>query len=222
MPTKCHVHNCTEPAIAKGLCRKHYMQVQRHGEVSDTRPADWGQREKHSAYTSWCGLRRSHRADMPKEWVDDFWKFAEDVGEKPKSSRAFRPYSDRPWGKDNFYWKEIERSSESVREYAKQWARNARAANPDYYTDQNLRKNYGVTLEWYQKTLADQNGVCAICKNPETTEIRGRAIAMAVDHCHTTHKARGLLCTQCNRALGLFRDDPATLQAAISYLEKFV
>jgi len=221
MPEKCHVHNCNEPSIAKGLCRKHYMQVQRHGEVAETRPTDWGKREKHSAYKAWCNLRRYHRKDVSQDWLDDFWKFADDVGDKPDSAQAFRPNNSLPWDKNNFYWKEVERSSEDYKEYMQQWHKKARAANPEYYSNQYLKKRYGVTFEWYQKTLAEQNNVCAICAKPETTQIRNKTIAMPVDHCHTTGKVRGLLCTQCNRALGLFGDDPATLQAAIGYLEKF-
>ena len=220
MPEKCRVHNCTEQTIAKGLCRKHYMQVQRHGEVVNTRPKDWGQREKHSAYKAWCGLRRNHFKDLCRDWADDFWKFAEDVGDKPINSKAFRSDKSKAWSKDNFYWKEVEKSSEDCKEYMKEWHRKARAANPEYYLNQDLQRKYGVTLEWYRTTLAKQNDVCAICEQPETTKIRGKAIAMAVDHCHTTGKARGLLCTQCNRALGLFRDSPVNLQAAIGYLER--
>jgi hypothetical protein len=42
---------------------------------------------------------------------------------------------------------------------------------------------------------------------------------LAVDHCHTTGKVRGLLCSTCNTALGSFQDNPAYLKAAIHYLE---
>jgi hypothetical protein len=154
-------------------------------------------------------------------WLEDFWKFAEDVGVKPNKTRAFRSDTSKPWSKDNFYWKENRVNSDDEKEYAREWHKKARLANPDYYLNQDLKRNYKVTLEWYRTTLAEQNNVCAICTKPETTQIRNKTIAMAVDHCHTTGKVRGLLCTQCNRALGLFGDDPAALQAAIGYLEKF-
>jgi len=218
MPEKCHVHNCSQPSIAKGLCRKHYMRVQRHGDVGETRPNDWGAREKHWAYKSWCGLRRYHRLDMQESWREDFWQFVKDVPEKPEGSIAWRADPTKPWGKDNFYWKERRASSEDYKEYMREWYRKARAANPEYYLDQDLRRNYGVTYEWYQETLAKQNNVCAICKQPETAIIRNKVIAMPVDHDHKTGKARGLLCTKCNRGLGLFRDDKDILKAAFDYL----
>jgi hypothetical protein len=197
------------------------MQKQRHGVIGDTRPDDWGKREKHSAYTAWCGLRRNHRQDISQEWVEDFWKFAEDVGEKPKNSKAFRPDSSKQWGKDNFYWKEHGSSTHRTKEYAREWHKHARAKNPEYYRNKDLQKQYGVTLEWYQAVLAKQNGVCAICKEPEKAFIRGKLISMPVDHCHETGKARGLLCTKCNRGLGLFSDKIDVLKSAIKYLQNF-
>ena len=218
MPEKCHVHNCTQPVVAKGLCRKHYMRVQRHGDVEETRPDDWGKREKHPAYSSWCNLRRHHRLDMQESWREDFWSFVKDVPEKPEKSQAQRCDSTKPWSKDNFYWKEKRGGSEEFREYMREWRKKARQANPEYYLEQDLKKNYGVTLEWYRDTLSKQNNVCAICKTSEVAVIQGKVIAMSVDHCHKTGKPRGLLCTKCNRGLGLFKDNVDNLKSAIKYL----
>lgn len=218
MPEKCHVINCTQPSIARGLCQKHYMRVQRHGDVEQTRPDDWGKREKHPAYKAWCGLRRHHRLEMPQSWLGDFWAFVKDVPEKPATGKACRPNSTEPWSKDNFYWKESRSSSEDYKEYMRLWQQKARLANPEYYADQSLRKRYGVSLDWYNEMLSKQDDVCAICKQPETAAIRGKVISMPVDHCHKTGKARGLLCTKCNRGLGLFRDDKSILKNAIEYL----
>jgi len=155
---------------------------------------------------------------MDPQWREDFWKFVGDVPEKIAGAKAFRPDKLKPWAKDNFYWKEARVSSEDYKEYMREWHKHSRAANPEYYANQALKKKYGVDLQWYQETLSRQNGVCAICKKPETTTIRGKLISMPVDHDHNTGKARGLLCTQCNRGLGLFRDSETILQAAIEYL----
>ena len=102
----------------------------------------------------------------------------------------------------------------------RQWHKKARAANPEYYADKDLKKLYGVTLDWYNQKIEDQNGVCAICKEPETTVIRGKTISLSVDHCHKTGNARGLLCKSCNQALGLFRDKIDTLESAVRYLRR--
>jgi len=75
-------------------------------------------------------------------------------------------------------------------------------------------KRYGLSVEDYEKMAADQNGVCAICGQPER-----KKSALSVDHDHETGEVRGLLCDACNRGLGAFRDDPERLGRAIAYLE---
>lgn len=65
----------------------------------------------------------------------------------------------------------------------------------------------------FQRRLAEQGGVCGICG-----EENGSGHRLAADHDHKTGLIRGLLCHRCNTAIGLFRDDPALLRAAIRYL----
>lgn len=84
-----------------------------------------------------------------------------------------------------------------------------------------LRSNFGLTLEQYDKMLKDQNGVCAVCKQPEQTSRYGTLFKLSVDHSHETQKLRGLLCNTCNRFLGLAGDSIETLQAAILYLKQY-
>jgi hypothetical protein len=79
---------------------------------------------------------------------------------------------------------------------------------------------FGITEERYDEILVSQNGVCAICRRPETIRPRGRPSRLAVDHCHDTNAVRGLLCNVCNRAIGLLRDSPLLLRAAAEYLER--
>jgi phage/plasmid primase-like uncharacterized protein len=56
----------------------------------------------------------------------------------------------------------------------------------------------------------------------ELTEciICGAAGKLSFDHCHTTNKPRGMLCTACNHGLGRFRDDPELLEFAAEYLRE--
>ena len=83
-----------------------------------------------------------------------------------------------------------------------------------------LKANYGMTLEQFEERLAAQNGVCAICGEPERGRSRqGRIKRLAVDHDHVTGRIRGLVCHGCNRALGYFNDNPIKMRAAIAYLE---
>jgi hypothetical protein len=218
MPSKCYVISCPKPSVANGLCQMHDKRVKRHGDVNAGHSDDWGKREKHPAYKAWCGLRRYHRQNIQPDWVDDFWKFVSEIPEKPEHGKAFRPDPLQPWSKDNFYWREPQGLSDDQKQYAREWHRKSRETNPDYYFNQDLRRKYGVDLEWYKKKLAEQNGACAICKNPETAKIQGRTLRLAVDHSHKSGQARGLLCLACNRGLGLFKDSINSLKSAISYL----
>lgn len=83
-----------------------------------------------------------------------------------------------------------------------------------------LKTNYGLSVQDYAKMFNSQNGVCKICKKPETTIIKNARISLSVDHCHKTGKVRGLLCRHCNNAIGLLWDDPKLLKSALKYLEK--
>lgn len=226
MPQKCHAIGCNEPAIAKGLCDKHRKRLARHGHTEPTRSEDWGRREKHPAYKAWCGLVRHHRQRIPAEWLNDFWAFIKDVPEKPSNkARAWRARQDEPWSSSNFYWKEprVDKDIRTQRAaYMREWQKMARVADPEYGKNTDLKKTYGVTLDWYKEQYAKQNGVCAICSKPETAVIRGKQISLAVDHCHDTSKVRGLLCTTCNRGIGMLKHDRDLLQKAIAYLETYV
>jgi len=67
--------------------------------------------------------------------------------------------------------------------------------------------------------LTVQNGQCAICG---TNDPGGGYKNFAVDHNHISGEVRGLLCTRCNRGLGLFKDDPVLTQLATNYLRSRV
>jgi hypothetical protein len=81
--------------------------------------------------------------------------------------------------------------------------------------ERKLKHRYGLTQAQYDEILAEQGGGCAICGKTET-DSTGRPLS--VDHNHRTNEVRGLLCGNCNRALGLFQDDITLLRRAITYL----
>ncbi len=94
---------------------------------------------------------------------------------------------------------------------------------PDAAYDRWLRRAYGITLIHYNKMLALQGGVCALCQRPErvVSGKKGRAKRhghLHVDHDHKSGVVRGLLCHGCNTALGHFQDDPDLLEWAARYL----
>lgn len=75
-------------------------------------------------------------------------------------------------------------------------------------------KSYGLTTEEYEALWEKSGGCCYICG-----EHQSKLQNLHIDHCHSTGVVRGLLCTRCNSGLGMFRDDPDKLKAALKYLE---
>ena len=69
------------------------------------------------------------------------------------------------------------------------------------------------TLAQMEAVYDKAAGKCVICGQ----EQRGKNLAL--DHCHTTGRLRGALCTNCNAGLGMFKDRPDLLRAAAVYLD---
>lgn len=85
--------------------------------------------------------------------------------------------------------------------------------------DRRSRSN-GVSYSEFIAMKEAQQGVCAICENPETSlGTGGKVRELNVDHCHESGKTRGLLCSRCNMMLGLAKDNPKLLGKALDYLE---
>lgn len=81
---------------------------------------------------------------------------------------------------------------------------------------QRLYEKYKLTKIDYLVMFNNQNGKCNICKDKEITYNK-----LIVDHCHSTNIVRGLLCGDCNKGLGLFKDNIESLKRAAKYLEDF-
>jgi hypothetical protein len=82
-----------------------------------------------------------------------------------------------------------------------------------------LKSKYGISIEAYEQMLADQDGRCGICRREERLVIKGTTCTLAVDHDAATGRVRGLLCVNCNMAIGGLQHAPTLLRAAIVYLE---
>lgn len=80
----------------------------------------------------------------------------------------------------------------------------------------HLKRKYNLSLEEFNEKLQNQNYCCALCGKTQEEEKSN----LCVDHDHETGKVRDLLCRVCNRALGLFKDNPQLLRLAAEYIEK--
>lgn len=74
--------------------------------------------------------------------------------------------------------------------------------DPMHKRDKNLQQNYrGFTGQDYDALFLKQGGRCAVCGKQQTQHLH-------VDHDHASGVVRGLLCSDCNTALGHLRDSP--------------
>lgn len=80
----------------------------------------------------------------------------------------------------------------------------------------NLRFFYKLTPEDFDRKLAEQKGVCAICGNPQKDK---RGHPLHIDHNHTTGQVRGLLCHRCNRSVSVL--ESALFERTVSYLKNW-
>jgi hypothetical protein len=119
--------------------------------------------------------------------------------------KELKPYSDFPPSKKakdgcHSYCKECNnrRSRESVKRLS---------GSTRHY---HLKRRCGIGADDFDRVVAEQAGVCAIC---------GRRDPGHVDHDHETGEVRGILCFNCNGGLGQFRDDVDALRSAAVYLE---
>jgi hypothetical protein len=84
----------------------------------------------------------------------------------------------------------------------------------NYYQTFRKYNMYGITREDYELLLENQGNKCKICELEFTSEKE-----IKIDHNHDNNKVRGLLCHNCNVALGHMRDDIQLLERAINYIK---
>lgn len=193
---KCKVDGCENEAFAKNLCQSHYNKAD------------------HPLKATWKLLRSRHPGEFPATW-ESFEVFLSDVGSRPSGKHQLRRLdAASAFSKENIGWlapigSDFRRgkwTGEKIASYDRAW---------------NLKRKYGISVDEYDKLLASQNGVCAICGTKEThTHKSGKLKELSVDHCHSRGHVRGLLCVKCNRGLGYFDDDLERINRAIDYLRK--
>ena len=88
----------------------------------------------------------------------------------------------------------------------------AKERSVTYHKSYYRYKKYNITKEDFDNLQTKQLGNCGICHKSIIAEGH-------IDHCHKTGKVRGILCGNCNKALGLFEDNPVFLTNAINYLK---
>jgi hypothetical protein len=146
------------------------------------------------------------------------------VSKHNKNNRVHLNSMTRLWRANNVeyvrkYSSEYEKNNKQKRSVSR---KKRRDADPDKVKHKSLLRTFNLALTDYNKMLAEQNNVCAICGKDEVVCFRksNKTMSLAVDHDHKTGKIRGLLCKKCNTAIGMFYDNIDLLTSAIKYLEK--
>lgn len=131
-----------------------------------------------------------------------------------KASYMKAYHKDHPKKRDRTAYRKTEKARATIKKYCD---------NPEVKARERahrIKREFGISIEQYEEMLLAQNGVCAICFKLETrftNEIRN---SLAIDHNHTTGKVRGLLCSRCNRGIGVFDDDVGLLLSSVAYLKR--
>jgi hypothetical protein len=105
---------------------------------------------------------------------------------------------------------------EKNKEELKAWARAYYENNKEKAKSKELKRNFGISLHEYNLMFTEQKGKCACCGIHQNKLTR----RFAVDHDHDTKLIRGLLCGNCNTAIGKLGDNIEGVMKALNYLEK--
>lgn len=105
----------------------------------------------------------------------------------------------------------------------RQWQKVAPSRQYDKRLEHYLRQVYKLSIEEYKSMIEKQDNKCKICGNEEKRKSVSEKVAprLCIDHCHKTGVIRGLLCHECNKGLGAFKDSIDLLFRAVEYLDYF-
>lgn len=78
-----------------------------------------------------------------------------------------------------------------------------------------IRGIVDITTEKYYQMFQEQNGTCLFCDR-----VPRKDRFFDVDHSHLTGKARGLLCNEHNRVLGVIEKNLELLPEMLNYIKK--
>ena len=136
-----------------------------------------------------------------------------------KANGVIRPR----WGPCHGCQVELNRKNSQQRRIAgKTLAYERRPATKRIRLNTKFNRQFGISVDDYERMHKDQNGLCWICGKAETettTAGQSQPNRLTVDHDHDTGKVRGLLCAKCNQGIGCLMHSPDLLKKAILYLE---
>ncbi len=116
----------------------------------------------------------------------------------------------------------------------REFVRLHRSEDPEAIRRSNLWRLYKMRVADYDRMRAEQDYCCAACGvhednivsqaspgRPRNDGTRTPAAKLHVDHCHKTGAVRGLLCSPCNRVIGIAGENADTLTGCVAYLQNY-
>ena len=128
--------------------------------------------------------------------------------------------------KKKIRWEELKKDKVAYEKYLKT-RKLYRERNSEYLRQYRklyrLKKEYGLSPEDYSKMIAKTDGKCEICEVVLILDRTNKRVGenICVDHNHTNGKVRGILCVNCNLALGLVKEKKEVLNKMIKYIKKY-
>ncbi len=217
----CVVPSCDRPVVGWGLCQPHYQRQKMHDDLRPNDPIIPRGRQI-------CSVDGCDRIVSTRGWCDTHYTRWKRYG----TVDADRPVQYKFKGEipEGLNWCGRCQTLKPVDEFkpSKHTKSGLTGRCATCVVDGFLILTYNITLADYWVMFEKQNGVCATCHQPETSvdPRYGKVLRLAVDHDHTCcpgskscgECVRGLLCSSCNRTLGLMRDDAATLGRMADYI----
>lgn len=157
-------------------------------------------------------MKKCYRCKKEKE-LTEFSKDKSNKDQLTYDCKECRRKIHKIWYDENIDY--VRKKSKEYQEYRKDYYNSPERKK--HYQLKRLQREFGLSPESYEQMLLIQDNKCAICEEDEKST---RNKNLSVDHCHETNQIRGLLCSRCNRAIGLLQDDEIILQKAIDYLKK--
>ena len=158
-------------------------------------------------------------ADERREYLREYRARPENMEkERIRSRERMKSGRSTPEGraKSNEYHKRWrEKNQDKVKASLGKYNEANRVKRLRSYSSSSFKKRYGITIDQRDELFASQRFACAACgitTNPSKK-------FWHIDHCHTTGRVRGILCANCNIALGQVSDNIDHLRKLITYLE---
>lgn len=232
---QCSFDGCDRPTYARGVCSVCYQRLRYHGKLDELtvtaperpcthcggmfRPKTMKSNAEYCSRKCIDAERTKRRRAANHYETMGCHQCGKTLLRKRSDARFCSEACGQIWHNQNMRAK---RSADraAIEVPCKVCGANVKPPRRTYCSDQchaeaRTPDKYGLTITEFKVLLDARGGSCGICGTSDWG-IKGPQI----DHDHETGAVRGILCVNCNNALGRMHDDTARLRAAAAYLER--